>query len=85
MSAFVTAANLASAAMAAAAALFWFRSAAQQLPESVPYWDFTPDTDPFLRALRESVRTNRWAAGCAGAAALLQAVATLLPLAVTAH
>jgi hypothetical protein len=70
--------NVASAAAAFLAAVFWFLSAARPLPRPTTYWDHTPDTDPFLQALRAAVRHNRYAALCAGVAALSQAAAAAL-------
>ena len=44
------------------------------------YWNGSPPSDPFFMALQAGVRLNRWAAAFAGIAALLQAVASVLPL-----
>jgi hypothetical protein len=78
MRALVFGLNLASALAALGAAVFWFRSAARDLPPMLTYWDRAPPHDPLFQALQASVRDNRWAATLAGVAALLMAVATVV-------
>ena len=70
--------ELLSAAAAIAAAVFWFLSAAGDLPPMLTYWNAAPPTDPLYVALQQGVRMNRIAAGCAGLSALSMAAATLL-------
>jgi hypothetical protein len=72
--------NICSGLAALGAAWFWLRSALHELPQPVTYWNGSPPSDPFFMALQAGVRLNRWAAAFAGIAALLQAVASVLPL-----
>jgi hypothetical protein len=67
-----------SAVAAFGAAVFWFISAAGDLPPMASYFGAAPPTDPLYVAQQQGVRMNRWAASFAGASALSMAVATLL-------
>ena len=55
------------------AAVFWFLSAYGKTPPMVSYWDSVPETDPFYKAVRYSVRMNKWAAIFSGLSALCAA------------
>jgi hypothetical protein len=72
--------NFVSAGSAFVAATFWYLSARNKLPPIVPYWDRTPDDDPFFIAIQTGVKLNRWAAGFAAASALCVGLATLASL-----
>jgi hypothetical protein len=52
------------------AAVFWFLSAYGKLPPMVTYFDFTPESDPFLRQLEFSARMNSIAAAYSGVSVL---------------
>jgi len=52
------------------AAVFWFASAARDLPAMVTYWGGAPPDDPFFASIRSSARLNRWAAFFSGLSAL---------------
>jgi len=62
--------DIGAAILAFGAAVFWFRSAYGNLPPILPYWDKTPDTDPYYIAVKFSAAMNRWAAAFSGASAL---------------
>ena len=62
--------DLASAAFAFFAAIFWFVSAYGKLPPMIAYWDSTPESDPFYKAVKFGAKMNRWAAGLSGLSAL---------------
>ncbi len=66
--------ELLSAIAAIVAAAFWFLSATRKLPTILPYWDKTPENDPFFMAIKHSATMNRWAAGFSGVSALCMAV-----------
>jgi hypothetical protein len=66
--------DIAAAVLAFAAAVFWFLSAAGKLPPIVAYWDRTPDTDPFYRAVKFSALMNSIAAILSGLSALAFAI-----------
>jgi len=72
--------NLASAALALAAAGFWLWSTAPKLPETFtsPYGKAPPQLKPMAEALRTQSRRNAWGAIAAAGAALCQAAATIL-------
>lgn len=74
MKKFLSAMNLISAIAAFCAAVFWFLSAAGNLPPITSYWDHTPASDPFFAALQTGVQMNRIAAVFAGVSALATAV-----------
>ena len=61
-----------SAVSAFAAAVFWYLSARNILPEMVGDWDGFPSNDPFFVALQRGVTLNKWAAGFAGVSAVLK-------------
>jgi hypothetical protein len=52
------------------AAVFWFLSAYGNVPPLIAYWDYTPATDAFYRAVKFSARMNRDAAFFSGLSAL---------------
>ena len=62
--------EIAAAFFALAAAIFWFISAYGKLPPLVAYWDATPATDPFYKAVIFAATMNRWAAGFSGLSAV---------------
>jgi hypothetical protein len=62
------------------AAIFWFWSAALDIPDPVAYWDHTPPSDGFITAIRFSSRLNQLAALSAGFSAACQAAATALAI-----
>jgi hypothetical protein len=72
--------NIISAGAAFAAAAFWFKSAAIELPPMVSYFNQAPPNDPFRLALEASARDNRYAAAWAGVSALTLALATVTSL-----
>lgn len=51
--------NVLSAVSAFAAAVFWYLSARNKLPEMVSYWDGTPSDDPFFVAMQKGVTTKQ--------------------------
>jgi hypothetical protein len=57
------------------AAGFWFLSASpwETLPQIVTYWGYTPESDPFRRAMVFSAKMNGYAALCSYVAAILAA------------
>jgi hypothetical protein len=67
-------ANIAAALFAFAAAIFWFLSAYGKLPRMITYPGYTPDTDPFFKAVKFSAMMNRWAAAFSGLSALCAGV-----------
>lgn len=69
--------NIGTAVFAFVAAIFWFLSAYGKLPPIVAYFDSTPETDPFFRAVKFSARMNTWAAGFSGLSALCAMMAAL--------
>jgi hypothetical protein len=75
--------NVLSAVSAFAAAVFWYLSARNKLPEMVSYWDGTPSDDPFFVAMQKGVTLNKWAAGFAGVSAICAAAATAASMAVS--
>jgi hypothetical protein len=62
------------------ASIFWYLSARNRLPPILPYWDRTPDDNPFFVTLQTGVKLNRWAAGFAAASALCTGLATVANL-----
>lgn len=66
--------DIAAAAFAFAAAVFWFLSAYGPLPRMLQYFDFVPDNDPYYVAVKFSAKMNRWAAGLSGLSALCMAL-----------
>jgi hypothetical protein len=62
--------EVAAALFAFIAAIFWFISAYGKLPPMVAYWDATPSTDPFYKAVIFAATMNRWAAGFSGLSAI---------------
>ena len=64
--------------MALAAAGWWFASATIHLPAPVPYWDKSPENDPFISALKYSANLNGIAAFLTGISVLMTAVARLI-------
>ncbi len=72
-----------SAVSAFAAAVFWYLSARNILPEMVGDWDGFPSNDPFFVALQRGVTLNKWAAGFAGVSAVCTAAATAASMAVS--
>jgi hypothetical protein len=70
--------NLVAALAALGAAVFWFRSAARDLPPMKTYWTQAPPDDPLVMALQAGVRDNRIAAALAGVSAACMALATLM-------
>ena len=64
------------AAFAFIAAFFWFLSAYGKVPPMVPYFDYTPESDPFLQAVRFSAHMNTLAALSSGFSAGLLCVRT---------
>jgi hypothetical protein len=65
--------DIAIAATALVAAVFWFLSAYGKLPPMVTYWNLAPVDDPFFTAIKFSAKMNRWAAGFSGLSALCAA------------
>jgi hypothetical protein len=55
------------------AGIFWLLSACRSLPVMSPYWDQTPGSDPFFKALIFSAHMNQWAAGWSWGSAWLMA------------
>jgi hypothetical protein len=70
--------EIAAALLALPAAGCWFWSAWGELPGMVAYWDYTPSTDPFYRAVKLSARLSAIAALFASASALCGAIALFL-------
>jgi hypothetical protein len=66
--------DVVAAVLALVAAAFWFLSARGELQPIVPYWGFTPPSDPFYQAVRFSAHMNTLAAGFSGASALCMGV-----------
>ena len=67
--------ELIAALFALGAAGFWFASASRKpLPQMLTYWGFTPESDPFRRAIVFSAKMNGYAALCSCAAAILAAI-----------
>jgi len=62
-----------------AAAIFWFSSAAGELPPIVTYWGQAPAGDPFYSAVIFSAKMNRWAALLSGLSASCMGVKLFLP------
>jgi hypothetical protein len=50
--------DLAAAAAALLAAVFWFFSAYGELPRTITYWGSTPESDPFRQAIKFSAEMN---------------------------
>ena len=71
--------ELGTAIFALFAAVFWFLSAYGKVPPMLSYWDQVPDTDPFYRAVRHSVKMNKWAAVFSGISALCAAASIFVP------
>jgi len=67
-----------SAVAAFGAAIFWFLSAWGDIPPPVAYFDQTPATDLFFRAVQHSARMNQIAAALSGVSALAFAATTWL-------
>ena len=63
--------EICAAAFAFIAAVFWFLSAFGKLPPMVTYWDRTPNSDPFYRAVKFSAYMNTIAAVASGVSAAL--------------
>lgn len=53
------------------AAVFWFLSAAKDIPPMVAYWSGAPPDDPFFATLVGAAQLNRWAALFSGISAAL--------------
>jgi hypothetical protein len=70
--------DIGTAALAVGAAAFWFLSAYGKLPPMIPYWDATPETDPFRVAIKFSARMNQWAAVLSGISALCMALKIMI-------
>jgi hypothetical protein len=66
--------DIGTALFALVAAVFWFISAYGKLPPMIPYFDRTPESDPFYRAVKFSAKMNRWAAGLTGISALFMGI-----------
>ena len=62
--------DFAAAIFAFIAAVFWFLSAAGQLPPIGMYWLHAPETDPFYQALKFSARMSMVASVFSGLSAL---------------
>jgi hypothetical protein len=58
------------------AAVFWFLSAYGKVPPMISYWDQVPENDPYYRAVKYSIRMNKWAATFSGLSALCAAAVT---------
>jgi hypothetical protein len=71
--------DIIAAVFAFLAALFWFVSAWGEMPPILPYWDQTPESDPFYKAVKFSARVNRWAALFSGVSALCAGVRLFVP------
>ena len=67
-----------SAAFAFLAAVFWFLSAREDLPVIGSSYGAIANLDPFYAAIKRVATLNKWAAGCAGVSALLQAITLVL-------
>lgn len=61
--------DLATGALALAAAYFWWRSASEHIPVMLTYWGHTPDSDPFFVAMKNSARMNMYASILSGCSA----------------
>ena len=85
MSKLVVGLTLLSAVTALGAAVFWFLSAAGDLPPMLTYWDKAPPGDPLYRALQSGVRMNRIAAALSGCSAFAYCAATLVSMATDSH
>jgi hypothetical protein len=59
-------------------AIFWFRSAMCRLPSITPSTDEAGAATELSKALQRMNRSNFWAAGLMGVAALLSAVGRML-------
>jgi len=70
--------DLVVAALALAAAVFWFLSAYGELPHMGSYWDSTPVSDPFYKAVKFSATMNKWASVLSGLSALVMAIKLFL-------
>jgi hypothetical protein len=58
------------AVFAIVAAVFWFLSAAGNVPSIMTYWGQAPGNDPFYATLQHSAEMNMWAAMFSGLSAL---------------
>lgn len=65
--------DIVTAATAFIAAGFWFASAYGRLPLMSSYYDYTPPSDPFYKAVKLSANLNKVAAVFAGTSALSSA------------
>ena len=70
--------DIGAALFAFSAAIFWFLSAYGRLPPILPYWDSTPDNDPFYQTVKFSAVMNTWAAGFSGLSALCMSMRLFL-------
>ncbi len=70
--------DIGAALFAFGAAVFWFLSAYGKLPPLISYYDYTPDSDPFYKAVKFSAGMNRWAAILSGISAALMGVRLFL-------
>ena len=61
--------DLATALFALVAAVFWFLSAYGKVPPMLAYWDATPATDPYRKAVERAARLNSIAAALSGLSA----------------
>jgi hypothetical protein len=62
--------DIVAAIFALVAAVFWFLSAYRKLPTILPYWGWTPESDPYRQAVVFSAKMNTWASVFSGASAL---------------
>ena len=72
--------NIATAVFAFGAAMLWWRSASIKLPMVRGTWDGLDNLEKVHSVLTGSARINRYAAICAGLAALAQALSVVLSL-----
>ena len=72
--------ELASGGCAFVAAIYWLRSALVSIPPLVAYFDKAPEDDPFLTALRNTARLNRFAAVFSALSGFFAVAATITHL-----
>lgn len=75
-----TAGPLVAAGFFFASAFFWFRGAAFKLPDIIDLGTFKEDAEQpkdWFWAYGEAAKRARWAAGCAGAGALITGIVEL--------
>jgi hypothetical protein len=63
--------DVAAALSAFGAAGFWYRASVLKIPNPRAYFDYTPDTDPFVVEFKKASRYNSIAAFLAATSALI--------------